>query len=286
MPDVTTFRSAIEADQPLQVVGTVNAYCAMMAEQAGFKALYVSGAGVANASMGLPDLGLTLMHDLAIDVRRIAQATQLPILVDIDTGFESECGIAETIRAMIEAGASAVHLEDQVAAKRCGHRDGKKLVDTQTMQERIRQAVNARDALDTEFTIMARTDALACEGVDQAIARAQAYCQAGADMIFAEALEDLSEYRRFTASIDAPILANMTEFGKTPLYSVAELADAGVSMVLYPLSAFRAMNQAAQRVYQAIHSDGTQRALLDTMQTRDELYDILDYQRFEAAQRK
>lgn len=286
MARAKTFRAAVAQNQPLQVVGAVNAYCAMLAEQAGFKAIYVSGAGVANASMGLPDLGLTTLDDVLTDVRRIVRATTLPVLVDIDTGFEACGGIAKTIAAMIEAGASAVHIEDQVAQKRCGHREGKQLVDAQTMQSRIAQAVAVRDELDPEFVIMARTDALATEGVDRTITRAQAYLEAGADMIFAEALADLSEYQRFTAAITAPILANITEFGKTPLYTVQQLSEVGVAMVLYPLSAFRAMNQAALTVYQAIQNEGSQQRVVDTMQTRQQLYDTLDYQRFEDAQRK
>lgn len=273
------FRAAVAAEQPLQIAGAINAYAAMLAEKAGFQALYLSGAGVANASHGLPDLGMTDLNDVAEDARRITAAVKLPLLVDIDTGWGHAFGIARTVRELERAGVAAVHIEDQVAAKRCGHRPGKELVSSGEMCDRIKAAVDARS--DASFVIMARTDAAAGEGVPAAIERSQAYVAAGADMIFAEALGALDEYRRFTAAVPVPVLANITEFGKTPLFTTAELKSAGVAMVLYPLSAFRAMNAAAEAVYTAIRRDGTQKAVIETMQTRDELYSVLRYHAYE-----
>ncbi len=273
------FRAALEAQQPLQIVGTINAYTAMLAERAGHKAIYLSGAGVANASFGLPDLAMTTLNDVCEDVRRICSATDLPLLVDIDTGWGSAFMIGRTIREMTWSGAAAVHMEDQVAVKRCGHRPGKALVDTGEMCDRLKAAVDGR--LDDNFVIMARTDAHAVEGQQAAIDRAVAYVEAGADMIFAEALTTLEEYRQFTDAVKVPVLANLTEFGKTPLFTTAELAGVGVAMTLYPLSAFRAMSAAALDVYAAIRQDGTQKAVVDRMQTRSELYDVLGYQAYE-----
>jgi methylisocitrate lyase len=273
------FWNALDAERPLQIAGVINAYCALLAERAGFRALYLSGAGVANASFGLPDLGVTNLADVCEDVRRICGATELPLLVDIDTGFGSALGVRRTIRELERAGAAAVHIEDQVAAKRCGHRPGKALVDASEMCDRVKAAVDART--DARFGIMARTDSAASEGLAAAIDRAAKYVEAGADMIFAEALTELDDYRQFTSSIKAPVLANMTEFGKTPLLTTKELADAGVRMVLYPLSAFRAMSKAAEAVYGAIRHDGTQQAVLPAMQTREELYEVLNYHAYE-----
>jgi methylisocitrate lyase len=273
------FRAALAAERPLQIAGAINAYAALLAEQAGFRALYLSGAGVANASHGLPDLGMTDLNDVAEDTRRLTAASQLPLLVDIDTGWGHAFGIARTIRELARAGAAAVHIEDQVAAKRCGHRPGKELVSAAEMCDRLKAAVDARP--DASFVIMARTDAAAGEGVPAAIARAQAYVAAGADMIFAEALGSLDEYRRFTAAVSVPVLANITEFGKTPLYTTQELAGAGIAMALYPLSAFRAMSAAALAVYAAIRRDGTQQAVVGTMQTREQLYSVLKYHDYE-----
>ncbi len=274
------FRAALEAERPLQVAGTVNAYCALLAERAGFRALYLSGAGVANASFGLPDLGITTLNDVCEDIRRITQATPLPLLVDADTGWGGAFMIARTIREMSRAGAAGCHLEDQVQAKRCGHRPGKELVSAAEMSDRIKSAVDAR--MDASFVIMARTDAHAVEGLDAAIERSQAYVAAGADMIFAEALASLDEYRQFTAALrSVPVLANITEFGKTPLFTVEELGQAGVRLVLYPLSAFRAMSKAAEAVYQSLRAKGTQRDVVATMQTRTELYDVLNYHAYE-----
>jgi methylisocitrate lyase len=270
---------ALDEERPLQVVGAVNAYSALLAERAGFRALYLSGAGVANASYGLPDLGITSMNDVCEDIRRITGATELPLLVDADTGWGAAFNIARTVHDFIKAGAAGLHLEDQVAAKRCGHRPGKALVSTEEMVDRIKAAVDGRT--DDEFVIMARTDAHAVEGQKAAVARARAYVAAGADMIFAEALATLEEYREFTAAINVPVLANITEFGKTPLFTVDELKGAGVGLVLYPLSAFRAMSQAALAVYDEIRSKGTQAALLGRMQTRAELYDVLGYHDYE-----
>jgi len=273
------FRAAVEAENPLQIVGTINAYTAMLAETAGHKAIYLSGAGVANASFGLPDLAMTTLNDVCEDVRRICSATDLPLLVDIDTGWGSAFMIGRTIREMIWSGAAACHMEDQVAAKRCGHRPGKALVETSEMADRLKAAVDGR--IDDNFVIMARTDAYAVEGQQAAIDRAAAYVEAGADMIFAEALTTLEEYRQFTDVIKVPVLANLTEFGKTPLFTVEELANVGVAMTLYPLSAFRAMSKAALRVYETIKTDGTQAAAIDDMQTRMELYEVLNYQSYE-----
>ncbi len=272
-------RAALEFERPLQVVGTVNAYAALLAGRAGFRALYLSGAGVANASYGLPDLGITSLDDVCEDVRRICAATPLPLLVDADTGFGGAFNIARTTRELIRAGAGGMHLEDQVSAKRCGHRPGKALVHTGEMVDRIHAAVDART--DAGFVIMARTDAQAVEGQAAALERAADYVAAGADMIFAEALQTLDEYRQFTSALSVPVLANITEFGQTPLFTVSELAAAGVRLVLYPLSAFRAAAQAQLRVYAAIRADGTQKGVLDLMQTRAELYEVLGYHEYE-----
>jgi methylisocitrate lyase len=273
------FWSALDTERPLQIAGAVNAYCAMLAERAGFRALYLSGAGVANASFGLPDLGVTNLGDVCEDVRRIAGATELPLLVDADTGFGSALGIHRTVRELERAGAASLHIEDQVANKRCGHRPGKALVDAAEMADRVKAAVDARS--DSRFVVMARIDAAASEGLAAAIDRANRYLEAGADMIFAEALATLDEYRRFTSAVAAPVLANITEFGKTPLLTTAELADAGVRLALYPLSAFRAMSKAAEAVYSTIRKDGTQRSVVDRMQTREELYEVLGYHAYE-----
>ncbi|MDY0190172.1 MAG: methylisocitrate lyase [Desulfuromonas sp.] len=272
-------RLALDEAQPLQIVGTINAYCALLAQQAGHKAIYLSGAGVANASFGLPDLGMTSRNDVLEDVRRISGACQLPLLVDIDTGWGESFHIAKTIREMMSAGAAAVHIEDQIAHKRCGHRPNKALVSPQQMTERIKAAVDART--DDDFMIMARTDALASEGLDAALERACRYVEAGADSIFAEAVTHLEEYQAFADATGVPILANSTEFGHTPYFSASELYRHGVSMVLYPLSAFRAMSRAAQTVYQSIQSCGSQKAVLELMQPREELYELLHYYDFE-----
>jgi methylisocitrate lyase len=269
------FRAALDAERPLQVVGTINAYCALLAERAGFRAIYLSGAGVANASFGLPDLGVTTLDDVAEDVRRITDACPLPLLVDADTGFGPALVLARTVRRLAKAGAAGMHIEDQVQAKRCGHRPGKALVESGEMQDRLKAATDARD--DADFVIMARTDAYAAEGLEKAIERANDYVQAGADMIFAEALTTLDEFRAFAGGLDVPVLANITEFGKTPLFARDELGAAGVRMVLYPLSAFRAMSRAAEGVYEAILTRGTQSELVDSMQTREELYDVIGY---------
>lgn len=273
------FREAVQHENPLQVVGAINAYSAMLAENAGFKAIYLSGGGVANASFGLPDLGITTLNDVCEDARRITAATDLPLLVDVDTGFGSAFAIQRTVQEMIRAGVAAVHIEDQVQTKRCGHRPGKALVSKGEMVDRIAAAVDART--DASFVIMARTDAHASEGAESAIERAVAYVEAGADMIFAEALHELDEYRRFTEAVQVPVLANITEFGKTPLFTVNELRDAGASLVLYPLSAFRAMSRAAEKVYGTIRREGTQKPAVDIMQTREELYEVLGYHHFE-----
>jgi methylisocitrate lyase len=272
-------RAAVAEEQPLQVVGVIHAYAALQAERAGFRALYLSGAGVANASYGLPDLGMTSLDNVLIDVRRITAATHLPLLVDADTGWGGAFNIARTVREMIRAGAAGLHLEDQVSTKRCGHRPGKRLVDAAEMADRIRAAVDART--DPAFVIMARTDALAGEGLDAALARARAYRDAGADMIFAEAVTDIGLYREFGAATGLPVLANLTEFGRTPLHTIAELRAAGADLVLYPLSAFRAMSAAADRVYRHIREEGTQQAAVGEMQTRDQLYDLLRYHEYE-----
>jgi methylisocitrate lyase len=273
------FRSALDAERPLQVVGAVNAYAALLAERAGFKALYLSGAGVANASFGLPDLGMTSLNDVCEDIRRITGATELPLLVDADTGWGAAFNISRTVQEMIRAGAAALHIEDQVAAKRCGHRPGKELVDAAEMCDRIKAAVDGRS--DPKFVIMARTDAHAVEGQQAAVDRALRYVEAGADMIFAEALTTLDEYRQFTQAVKVPVLANITEFGKTPMFTTQELGGAGVRLVLYPLSAFRAMSKAAERVYGELRKQGTQKGVLDTMQSRAELYDVLGYMDYE-----
>jgi methylisocitrate lyase len=272
-------RAAVAQERPLQVVGTINAYTALLAQRAGLRALYLSGAGVANASFGLPDLGITSLNDVCEDVRRITGATDLPLLVDADTGWGAAFNIARTTRELVKAGAGGMHLEDQVQAKRCGHRPGKALVPAAEMVDRIRAAVDGRT--DPQYVIMARTDAHAVEGQAAAIERAQRYVEAGADMIFAEALATLDEYRQFTAAVRVPVLANITEFGKTPLFTVQELASVGVGLVLYPLSAFRAMSRAAEAVYGAIRRDGTQKSLIDRMQTRTELYEVLGYHDYE-----
>ncbi len=273
------FRAALEAEQPLQIAGTINAYTALLAERAGFRAIYLSGAGVANASFGLPDLALTTLNDVCEDVRRIASATDLPLLVDADTGWGSAFMIGRSIRELGRAGAAACHLEDQVAVKRCGHRPGKALVDTAEMCDRLKAAVDGRT--DDNFVIMARTDAHAVEGQQAAIDRAAAYVEAGADAIFAEALTTLDEYKQFTDVIKVPVLANLTEFGKTPLFTTAQLRGAGVRMALYPLSAFRAMSAAAVQVFETLRREGTQAAVVDSMQTRMQLYDVLGYQAYE-----
>ncbi|MEE9142068.1 MAG: methylisocitrate lyase [Gammaproteobacteria bacterium] len=272
-------RAAIETEHPLQVVGAINAYSALLAERAGFKAIYLSGAGVANASFGLPDLGMTTLSDVCEDVRRITSVTELPLLVDADTGFGPAFMVARTVKDMTAAGAAGLHLEDQVQAKRCGHRPGKALVSRDEMCDRIKAAVDAKT--DTEFVVMARTDAHAVEGQASAIERAVAYVEAGADMIFAEAITELEEYGQFTTDVDVPVLANITEFGKTPLFTVEELRDAGVALALYALSAFRAMSKAALQVYETLRREGSQKASLEMMQTRDELYDVLGYHEYE-----
>lgn len=273
------FRQAIEHERPLQIAGAVNAYAALLAEKAGFRALYLSGAGVANASFGLPDLAMTTLSDVCEDIRRITGATGLPLLVDADTGWGSAFMIGRTVREMTRAGAAACHLEDQVSVKRCGHRPGKALVEAAEMVDRIKAAVDARP--DPQFAIMARTDAHAVEGQAAAVERAARYVEAGADLIFAEALSTLDEYRQFTRAVNVPVLANLTEFGRTPLFTTAELAGAGIRLVLYPLSAFRAMSAAAEAVYRAIREDGTQSAVVERMQTRDELYEVLGYHDYE-----
>ena len=273
------FRRALEEEKPLQVMGAINAYCALMAEKTGYKAIYLSGGGVANASYGLPDLGMTSMNDVLADADRITSATDTPLLVDIDTGWGGAFNIARTIKEMTKAGVAAVHMEDQVAQKRCGHRPNKELVSTAEMVDRIKAAVDAKT--DPDFVMMARTDACGVEGVDSAVERAHAYAEAGADAIFAEALTDIEQYRKFTESLDIPVLANITEFGKTELYTTEQLGEVGIDMVLYPLSAFRAMNKAALNVYEQVRKDGTQANVVDTMQTRMELYDFLEYHEYE-----
>lgn len=273
------FRQAVEDERPLQVVGTVNAYCALLAERQGFRALYLSGAGVANASFAQPDLGITTLNDVLEDVRRITGATSLPLLVDADTGWGTAFHIARTVREMIRAGAAALHIEDQAQAKRCGHRPNKQLVPGDEMVDRIKAAVDART--DRQFVVMARTDALAGEGMDAALERVRRYVEAGADMVFPEALRTLEDYRAFCGAADAPVLANLTEFGHTPLFSVDELRGCGVGLALYPLSAFRAMSLAAVDVYRAIREEGTQRGLTDRMQTREQLYEVLRYHDYE-----
>ena len=273
------FRAALAAEQPLQVVGAINAYHARMAERTGYRALYLSGGGVAAGSLGMPDLGISTIEDVLIDVRRITDVSSLPLLVDADTGFGGAFNIARSIRELIKAGAAGCHIEDQVAAKRCGHRPGKAIVPSEEMVDRIKAAVDART--DASFVIMARTDALASEGLEAAITRAEACVAAGADMIFPEAVTELAQYRAFADRVKVPILANITEFGATPLFTLEELRSAGVSLALYPLSAFRAANAAALNVYKHIRADGTQKNVLSTMQTRAELYDFLDYHSYE-----
>ena len=273
------FRAAIAAEKPLQIIGAINAYHAKLATQVGYKALYLSGGGVAAGSLGLPDLGISTMDDVLTDVRRITDATDTPLLVDIDTGFGGAFNIARTVKSMIKYGAAAVHIEDQVQAKRCGHRPNKAVVSQQEMVDRVKAAVDAKT--DPNFVIMARTDALAVEGLQSAIDRACACVEAGADMIFPEAMTELGMYKQFVNAVKVPILANITEFGSTPLFTVEELATADVGMVLYPLSAFRAMNQAALKVYETVRKEGTQKNVIPLMQTRMELYDYLGYHAFE-----
>lgn len=273
------FKQALSTEKPLQIIGAINAYHALLASQSGFKAIYLSGGGVAAGSLGLPDLGISSLEDVLIDVRRITDITDTPLLVDIDTGFGGAFNIARTIKSMIKAGAAAVHIEDQVSAKRCGHRPNKAVVSQSEMVDRIKAAVDAKT--DADFMVMARTDALAVEGFQAAIDRACAYAEAGADMLFPEAITELGMYQQFVDAVKIPVLANITEFGSTPLFTVDELASADVSMVLYPLSAFRAMNQAALNVYEAVRRDGTQQNVVSTMQTRMALYDHLNYHAYE-----
>jgi methylisocitrate lyase len=276
----TRFRAALDAERPLQIIGAINANHALLARRAGFRAIYLSGGGVAAGSLGVPDLGISTLDDVLIDLRRITDVCDVPILVDIDTGFgPSAFNIARTVKSLIKFGAGACHLEDQVGAKRCGHRPGKEIVAKQEMADRIKAAVDAKT--DDQFFLIARTDAIAVEGIDAAIERAVACAEAGADGIFPEAVTDLATYRRFVEAVRIPVLANITEFGKTPLFSVDELRSSGVAMALYPLSAFRAMNKAAESVYTAIRRDGHQKNVLDLMQTRDELYDRIGYHEFE-----
>lgn len=274
------FRQAVREERPLQVIGAICAYHARLAQRTGYKALYLSGGGVAAGSLGMPDLGISNLDDVLIDVRRITDTCELPLLVDSDTGFgASAFNVARTVRSLIKAGAAATHIEDQVGAKRCGHRPGKELVSAGEMCDRIKAAVDART--DREFAIMARTDGLAGEGLEAALARAVQYAEAGADMIFPEAVTELAQYRKFVDAVKVPVLANITEFGSTPLFTVDELRSAGVAIALYPLSAFRAMNKAALAVYETVRRKGTQKDVLATMQTRDELYDYLDYHAYE-----
>lgn len=273
------FKSQVHESAPLQVLGTINAYSAMLAQESGAKAIYLSGAGVANASYGLPDLGMTGLADVLEDVRRITQACSLPLLVDVDTGWGHAFNIARTVRLMEQAGVAAIHIEDQQAAKRCGHRPNKAIVSMHEMGDRIKAAVDART--DPDFVIMARTDALAADGINAALERAAFYVESGADMIFPEALTTLNEYHEFTRQIPVPMLANITEFGKTPLFTRDELHQVGVKLILYPLSAFRAMSYAALDVYRTIITQGTQKDMLASMQTRDQLYDVLKYREYE-----
>ncbi len=274
-----TLQAAIERQRPLQIPGAINAYCALLADRAGFEALYLSGAGVANASLGLPDLAMTSLNDVVEDVRRITGVSELPLLVDADTGWGSAFNIARTTRELIRAGAAGMHLEDQEQAKRCGHRPNKSIVSADEMCDRLKSAVDART--DPDFVVMARTDAFAHEGRDASIDRVRAYIDAGADMIFAEALYTLADYKAFTSAVDVPVLANITEFGLTPGFTLNELKDAGIAIALYPLSAFRAMSKAALHVYRTILDEGSQKSVLDTMQTRDELYEVLGYHAYE-----
>ena len=274
-------RAALAAEKPLQVIGAINAYHARLAERVGYKAIYLSGGGVAAGSLGLPDLGISTLEDVLTDVRRITDVCSLPLLVDVDTGFgASAFNVARTVRSLVRFGAAAMHIEDQVGAKRCGHRPGKEIVPAEEMGDRIKAAVDART--EPSFVVMARTDALANEGVDRAIERAVRYVEAGADMIFPEAVTELAMYRKFADAVKVPILANITEFGRTPLFTIDELRTANVAIALYPLSAFRAMNKAALKVYEAVRRDGTQKGVLDLMQTREELYDYLDYHAYES----
>ena len=274
------FRDALSQEKPLQIVGTINANHALMAKRVGYRAIYLSGGGVAAGSLGMPDLGISNLDDVLTDIRRITDVCDLPLLVDVDTGFgASAFNVSRTTRSLIKFGAAAMHIEDQVGAKRCGHRPGKELVSKEEMADRIKAAVDART--DSGFVVMARTDALGSEGLDAAISRAISYMEAGADMIFPEAITELAMYKRFAEAVKLPILANITEFGKSPLFSVEELRAAGVAMVLYPLSAFRAMNKAALRVYQEIKQHGTQQGVIADMQTREELYDIINYHSYE-----
>ncbi len=276
------FKKALSEESPLQVIGTINANHALLAKRAGYKAIYLSGGGVAAGSLGVPDLGISGLEDVLIDIRRITDVCDLPLMVDVDTGFGSSAfNIARTVRSVIKAGAGALHIEDQVSAKRCGHRPNKELVSKDEMVDRIKAAVDART--DPDFTIMARTDSLAVEGLSAAIDRAGAFIEAGADALFPEAIHDLETYKKFTDAFDVPILANITEFGMTPLFTVDELASVGVGIVLYPLSAFRAMNKAAEAVYEAIRKEGTQKSVIDIMQTREELYQRINYYEYENA---
>jgi methylisocitrate lyase len=274
------FRAAMKAEKPLQCVGTINAYHARLAERTGYRSIYLSGGGVAAGSLGLPDLGISNLDDVLTDVRRITDVCALPLLVDVDTGFgASAFNIARTVKSLIKAGAAAMHIEDQVGAKRCGHRPGKELISKEEMTDRIKAATDAKT--DSDFVVMARTDALAVEGLDRAIERASACVEAGADAIFPEAMTELAMYRKFADAVKVPVLANITEFGATPLFTVEELRSAGVAIALYPLSAFRAMNSAALKVYNALRRDGTQKNVLDLMQTRADLYEFLDYHAYE-----
>lgn len=276
------FRKALTEESPLQIIGTINANHALLAKRAGFKAIYLSGGGVAAGSLGIPDLGITGLEDVLVDVRRVTDVCDTPLLVDIDTGFgASAFNIARSVRSINKAGAAAIHIEDQVGAKRCGHRPNKELVSKAEMVDRIKAAVDAR--VDDSFVIMARTDALAVEGIDAALDRANAYIAAGADALFPEAITDLATYKKFTDVVKVPVLANITEFGLTPLFTTTELASVGVGIVLYPLSAFRAMNKAAENVYETVRKDGSQKAVLDTMQTREELYQRINYYEYEGA---
>jgi len=274
------FRAAMKAETPLQCIGAINAYHARLAERVGYRSIYLSGGGVAAGSLGLPDLGISNLEDVLVDVRRITDACPLPLLVDVDTGFgASAFNIGRTVKSLIKSGAAAMHIEDQVGAKRCGHRPGKELVTQGEMVDRVKAAVDART--DADFVVMARTDALAVEGLERAIERASACVEAGADAIFPEAMTDLAMYRRFADEVKVPVLANITEFGETPLFTVEELRSARVAIALYPLSAFRAMNAAALRVYAAVRKDGTQKSVVELMQTRSDLYDFLDYHAYE-----
>lgn len=273
------FKKAIEAERPLQVIGAINAYHAKLAEKTGYKAIYLSGGGVAAGSLGVPDLGISTLEDVLIDIRRITDSSSLPLLVDVDTGFGGAFNIARTIRSVEKSGAAAVHIEDQIQAKRCGHRPNKSIVSQNEMVDRIKSAVDAKN--DENFVIMARTDALAVEGLQSAIDRACACVEAGADMIFPEAINDLDTYKKFTKSVDVPVLANITEFGATPLFSLDELDSVDIAIALYPLSAFRAMNKAALNIYKGLREEGTQKNLVEQMQTREELYEFLDYHEYE-----